>query len=81
MNSIYKTLVLRVLFVFLISNTFVFAQYDERDRHPYSFNGPGAPPGDPDPEPAPIDDYLLIMAVVGVGLAYYVIKKTKQTTE
>lgn len=66
------------LFVFILSIsslfiTDVYGQYDERDNHPYDF-GPGVPPGDDDPDPAPIDDYIPLLIVCGLTLAYFAIK-------
>ena len=36
----------------------VYAQYDDRDRHPYDFS-PGLPPGGDDPDPTPIVEVVL----------------------
>lgn len=56
----------------------VYAQYDDRDRHPYDFS-PGLPPGGDDP--APIDDYIPLLIVSGLVLAYFVIKNKNKVSQ
>jgi len=46
----------------LTANVAVFAQDDEE--------GPEGPPG------APIDKYILLLAVIGIAFAFHTIKKT-----
>lgn len=58
----------------------VYAQYDDRDRHPYDFS-PGLPPGGDDPDPAPIDDYIPLLIVSGLVLAYFVIKNKNKVSQ
>lgn len=38
---------------------------------------PVDPPADPDPLPAPIDNKIIWLVVVGIVFAYYIINKSK----
>ena len=51
-----------VMAMTLTANVAVFAQDDEE--------GPEGPPG------APIDKYILLLAVIGIAFAFHTIKKT-----
>lgn len=35
------------------------------------------PPADPDPLPAPIDNQIIWLGIVGIAFAYYIISKKK----
>lgn len=68
------------VFVLFISSSFIpdmYGQYDERDNHPYDFS-PGVPPGGGDPDPAPIDDYIPLLVVCGLTLAYFAVRIKKK---
>lgn len=43
--------------------------------------GPGGPPGDDDPEPVPIDDYIPLLLIGAVGIIYGVYKKNIAITK
>jgi hypothetical protein len=38
---------------------------------------PVDPPADPDPLPAPIDNQIIWLALVGIAFAYYILNKKK----
>lgn len=77
MNKLFK-LPLVIMSISMIFITNINAQYDERDNHPYDF-GPGVPPGGDDPDPAPINDYIPILIILGLTLAYFGVRgKSKE---
>ncbi|WP_143736567.1 hypothetical protein [Moheibacter sediminis] len=39
------------------------------------FNNPGDPPTEDDPDPAPIDNWMLILVLAGIALGAYLIIK------
>lgn len=71
--TMFRAIAFSLSILFFSTGT-IYGQYDERDNHPYDYNPfPGNPPGDTDP--APIDDYLPLLLIAGLTLAYFVIRK------
>lgn len=81
------------LFIFFIGNILFAQQGDNRfSQSEKSDNGyeetrgdtasavgdPSNPPGDDDPEPVPIDDYLPFLVITAVGLIIYVARNKKE---
>lgn len=63
MKNIYKTCLMLSL---LLANFSAFAQIDE-------------PPGDGDPQPAPINTKLIFLAITGVLFVLFTLKQKKKT--
>lgn len=80
------------LFIFFIGNILFAQQGDNRFSQSEKSNsnyeettsaaeaangGPGNPPGDDDPEPVPIDDYLPFLMITALGIIIYNTHKKK----
>ena len=80
------------LFIFFIGNILFAQQGDnrfsqsEKSNNGYeetheatesALGGPSNPPGDDDPEPVPIDDYLPFLMITAVGIIVFITHKKK----
>ena len=80
------------LFIFFIGNILFAQQGDnrfsqsEKSNNSYeetheakesALGDPGNPPGDDDPEPVPIDDYLPFLMITAVGIIVFITHKKK----
>lgn len=78
-KSFYIILLCFSVFVFSQETNNRFQQNDHQNSgdsyYETQYASPGDPPGDDDPPPTPIDDYVPLLAITAVGLIVYYSRK------